>query len=78
MKSDYNFLVTKNRNKWVNVTGWQTRVFLPTGLFIAKPERQNMTFLTVERVRSVRIHSVLAKGKVRRVERQGNSDRVML
>ena len=39
MKSDYNFLVTKNRNKMVNVTGWQARVFLPTGLFIAKPDK---------------------------------------
>jgi len=27
MKSDYNFLVTKNHNKLVNVTGWQTRVY---------------------------------------------------
>lgn len=66
MKSEYNFLVTKNRNKLVNVTGWQTRVSLPTGLFIAQPERKNMTFLTVERVASMIIHSVLAEGKIRR------------
>jgi hypothetical protein len=40
-----------------------TRV-LPTGLFIVKPEKKNMTFLTVSANRKTMIHSVLAEGKI--------------
>jgi len=75
MKSDYHFLVTKNHNKLVNVTGWHTRVCLPTGLFIAKPERKNMIFLTVVRIGSMMIHSLLGEGKIRRTSQTARKER---